>query len=473
MSKTTRPIYASDTYEWNHCARLAWFLFHPPMGVPIEPDRFGQLIKTMGEEHEAAILNTFEDPVKAESLEHTQALITENTPVIYQPQFFDEIRGIKGTPDFLLLTADGYHVADAKLAMSVEKNRSIRTQLGLYQQVSNTQLPPIVFLGDGDAVALDEDINLLAVQFVEEMVALAQQEDMPDTHFGFSKCQGCQFQAYCTQGFEQRDEISLSPAIDARTAVQLSLQGFHTLSDLAQARPQEIAEAPYLRNAEKRQRLISQALSLKSAAVIVRKAPLWPAQTMMHFDVEADPMAADGAGEVYLWGLLAPPYGAEAYQPVWRETDDADTWQAFLTTMEKYRARHPDLLLVHYSHYERVQIEHYAARYSAFDDPTVRWLLAEDGPLWDLQHFLKLHYILPTRSYGLKAVCQDPNLANFQWRLQESGSQWSVVRYYDYVAAMAGGEITEAAEIRNEIMLYNEDDVRATVGVVDWLHTFD
>lgn len=473
MSDTQRLIYASDAHQWDRCIRLAWFLFHPLAGPPLKDDHFGQLIKTLGEEHEAAILSTFINPVTASSPEHTQALIDDLVPVIYQPQFIDESLGLVGNPDFLILSDEGYQVADAKLAMSVDKNRAIKTQLGIYQRLSNTSLAPIVFLGDGEAYEVGDDIHALATRFLKDMANVAKQKELPATHFGFSKCQGCAFYDYCLPEFEQQDDLTLSPAIDARTAEQLRLQGFNTLSEVASALPEDITEAPYLRSSEKRQRLIAQAESLKTGKPMTRLVGEWPKGTMIHFDVESDPLAADGAGEVYLWGLLGPPYTNESYDAVWRDTDDLATWQGFLNTVQRYKDRYPDLLLVHYSPYERVQIEHYAARYHAINEPTVQWLLDENGPLWDLQKFLKSNFILPVYSYGLKAICKDQRLANFQWRMEESGSQWSVVRYYDYVQAMAQGKIAEAADIRAEILLYNEDDVRATAAVVDWLQTLN
>ena len=301
------------------------------------------------------------------------------------------------------------------------------------------------------------------------MLKLVEMSEMPPTHFAFSKCSSCLFIDYCHAEFERQDDVTLSPAVDSRTAKQLALQGLETLSDLAAAEPGKLVEAPYLRNPDKRLRIVQQAKSLKSGEVIIREAPHWPQGTMMHFDVESDPMGADGQGEVYLWGLLKPPYDATGFDAVWRDTDDFATWTAFLSLMTDYRRRYPDLVLVHYSPYERTQIAHYATRYDAHNEPIVQWLLDEQGPLWDLQRFVKLYFILPVESYGLKTICRDPNLVNFQWRLDESGSQWSVVRYYDYVAALAAGKVHEAEEIKREILIYNEDDVRATAAMVDWL----
>ena len=475
--QTTRPIYASDAIAWERCRRLAWFLFHPPSDERPEPDRFEVLIRERGIEHEAEVLACFQTPVRAESVAHTQQLMAARTPVIYQAQFQHEDFNLVGVPDFLLRAGDQYQVADAKLALSVDKNRAIKTQLGVYQILlqavagcsEDELLAPIVFLGDGEAKRVEEDLSQLAQRFLADMLKLVEMSEMPPTHFAFSKCSSCLFIDYCHAEFERQDDVTLSPAVDSRTAKQLALQGLETLSDLAAAEPGKLVEAPYLRNPDKRLRIVQQAKSLKSGEVIIREAPHWPQGTMMHFDVESDPMGADGQGEVYLWGLLKPPYDATGFDAVWRDTDDFATWTAFLSLMTDYRRRYPDLVLVHYSPYERTQIAHYATRYDAHNEPIVQWLLDEQGPLWDLQRFVKLYFILPVESYGLKTICRDPNLVNFQWRLDESGSQWSVVRYYDYVAALAAGKVHEAEEIKREILIYNEDDVRATAAMVDWL----
>ena len=74
--------------------------------------------------------------------------------------------------------------------------------------------------------------------------------------------------------------------------------------------------------------------------------------------------------------------------------------------------------------------------------------------------------MLPTYGYGLKEVCKDSNLVNFQWEVKESGIQWSVVRYLDFLQASDEGE---REEIKAEVLSYNRDDVRATRALEIWL----
>ena len=123
-------------------------------------------------------------------------------------------------------------------------------------------------------------------------------------------------------------------------------------------------------------------------------------------------------------------------------------------------------VLVSYTPSERTQSRAYVKRYDDEADLTVIWSLGDDSPLLDIQITTKAAFVLPVMSYGLKSICRDPRLVDFQWRLEESGSQWSVVRYHDYLAAT---DPDEAAAIRTEILTYNEDGGRATAALVEWL----
>lgn len=79
---------------------------------------------------------------------------------------------------------------------------------------------------------------------------------------------------------------------------------------------------------------------------------------------------------------------------------------------------------------------------------------------------IKENQVLPVRRYGLKSICKDSRLVNFQWRLPKSGSQLSVVRYYDYLNTE---NAVQDKGIKDEILMHKEDDVRAIAAVVEWI----
>jgi uncharacterized protein len=228
-------------------------------------------------------------------------------------------------------------------------------------------------------------------------------------------------------------------------------------------------DVPYLKGSLNKARSVLQARSLRTGKVFKVAEVDLPDGDYIHFDVESDPMARGGAGEVYLWGFLTPPDHDPSFEYVWKgSTAHADerAWHEFLALIDGFRQRFAAPYFVHYSNYERTQIRRYADRYGDQAHAIVEWLLADDGPLLDLQKLVKAAFVLPVLSYGLKSICRDSRLVNFQWRLEESGSQWSVVRYYDYMGAATE---TDLDEIKAEILTYNEDDVRATEAMVSWL----
>ena len=97
-------------------------------------------------------------------------------------------------------------------------------------------------------------------------------------------------------------------------------------------------------------------------------------------------------------GFLKPPYGLDDFEYVWtdRVEDDRDGWLRFLDLVDAYRAKWPDLKLVHFASFERDQIRAYAKRYGMEDHPTVTWLLdAADGPLYDIRKAVTQNLVLP------------------------------------------------------------------------------
>ena len=101
------------------------------------------------------------------------------------------------------------------------------------------------------------------------------------------------------------------------------------------------------------------------------------------------------------------------------------------------------------------------------DHSTVTWLLdATEGPLYDIRKAVTQNLVLPLPGYGLKNICKHPDLVNFQWENDESGSQWSVVQYFEFLNT-DNDEKKQA--LKDDILTYNRDDVRATRALEEWL----
>ena len=81
----------------------------------------------------------------------------------------------------------------------------------------------------------------------------------------------------------------------------------------------------------------------------------------------------------------------------------------------------------------------------------------------DLLPIVKDQLVTGLRSMGLKTVAP---LAGFSWRGADVGGNLAMVRY---VEATAEGEDELCGEARRWLLDYNEDDVRATATLRDWL----
>ncbi|MDG1858332.1 MAG: ribonuclease H-like domain-containing protein, partial [Emcibacteraceae bacterium] len=133
-----------------------------------------------------------------------------------------------------------------------------------------------------------------------------------------------------------------------------------------------------------------------------------------------------------------------------------------------YRERYDQLILAHYSNHEVSTIKIYAKRYSMESDEIVQYLLDDNGPLFDMQKPILQSLVLPLQGYGLKDICKHKELVNFQWADEESGSQWSIVQFHNFL-----NEQSEdiRSNLKRDILGYNRDDVLATRHLEEWLRT--
>lgn len=467
-------IIASDIVSYNHCHRRLWFDYNPPPGIgEMEPDPFDVLIKDQGLAHENAILENLAseaDVVEAVSVNHTEELMQAHTPVIFQAHLLDAEKNLFGKPDFLLLQEDGlYQAADAKLSTTVKKEIGI--QIAFYRRLLDNDHPGLAYLGNGEMTPVGDEYDEPLEAFVTSASAIRSETTAPDVRYSNSKCQACPYFAVCEPAFVEAEELSLLYGLDSRAVPGLKDHGIASISDLAAADPGAIPDIPYLKGGKKH-RAVLQANAWKTGEVTKLNDIVLPEGTWVHFDIEANPQTAAGFTHVYLWGFLKPPYEPDDFDYVWTESEDDDRagWRRFLELVETYRDQWPDLKLIHFASFERDQIRAYAKRYDMEEHPTVTWLLdPADGPLHDIQKAVTENLVLPLPGYGLKNICKHPDLVNFQWENEESGSQWSVVQYFNFLNETVA-EKREA--LKNDILTYNRDDVRATRALEEWLENY-
>ena len=470
--KTTQKlIKPSDASVWASCIRRIWLDKHQAGQVNDEISDFDQLLRDSGLEHETAVLAKLQQQYevhKAYSIEHTHELMQQKVPVIYQGRLLDELQGLVGYPDFLILHKNGdYQAADAKLSHSAHK-KGIQIQLGLYRLILNNQLPALVFLGDGNIATLGDEVKPLVDQFITAMQALLAMDVQPTVRYSHSKCRICPYFEQCTPEFEAKEDISLIYGIHGNSANHLATAGLSTITQLANSSVEAMPDVPHLKGHKKKHHAILQAKAYQTGEIYQLNDITLPEGMWIHFDIEDNPLTPTRERHVYLWGLLTPPYSCDDFEYIWTddETRDYQGWISFLEKIASYRAQHSTLVLAHYSNHERTTIRKYAERYDMKDHATVLWLLGNDSPLFDMQKPVVNNLILPLQGYGLKDICKHKDLVNFQWQDEDSGSQWSVVQFNRFLDA---SDPHERLTLKNEILGYNRDDVIATRRLEEWL----
>ncbi|MCP5245296.1 MAG: TM0106 family RecB-like putative nuclease [Burkholderiales bacterium] len=465
-------IKPSDATSWVSCIRRTWLDMHQP--TTYEPDSFGQLLFDAGLQHERRILTQLQakhEVQQAKSFEHTQSLMHEGVSVIYQARLINQEEGLVGFPDFLIRHENGqYQAADAKLTQN-ENKKALHIQLGLYRRLLASNLPAIVFLGDGRTANLGDEVDALVDAFLQSMHRLSEQSEQPAVRYSHSRCRICPYFLHCRPQFEADEDISLLYGVHGRTAEYLAQAGIDTISRLAVLDAVNIPDVPHLTGQKKKQRVILQARSSLHDELFQLNHIVLPEGNWIHFDIEDNPLATTCDRHVYLWGLLAPPYTQNSFDYVWTDDDTQDYhgWLAFLEKMKHYRERYDSVIFAHYSNHERATIKKYAERYEMINHQTVQWLLGLQGevsPLFDMQKPVLDNLVLPLLGYGLKDICKHPKLVNFQWENEESGSQWSIVQFNRFLEETDPGT---RQRLKAEILAYNRDDVTATRRLELWL----
>jgi uncharacterized protein len=182
-------------------------------------------------------------------------------------------------------------------------------------------------------------------------------------------------------------------------------------------------------------------------------------QREIHFDIEADPMRD---GFVYLHGFLfREPQGesfSERYEYVFAEKQTGEE-EAFREAMKLLTAD-PHAHIYYYSKYERSSFRALAKRYpDVCTREDIDQLFARDKATDLLFDIIAPHTEWPTNNHSIKTLAR---YQGFEWRDTDASGAASIAWFHDYLE-------TQDPAVKNRILAYNEDDVRASAAVLDGL----
>ncbi len=267
-----------------------------------------------------------------------------------------------------------------------------------------------------------------------------------------SSCKRTPWYSLCLEGAEGCNDISLIYRLSQADQRRLYGIGIKTVADLANASGDEMRGKLEDWQYDKIVRFQNQArVLMEGSPLILRKSTFPEVATEVYFDIESDPTR----GTDYLFGLLIRDVasGDVTYERFVAEKpeDEGKAWIAFLDRL----AGLEDFAIYHYAFYEKMVFDRLALRYGASSQISQKFH----------EHSVDLHQktidsvVLPLYFYTLKDVAK---FLGYTWQDSEAGGAESVGWYDQWLR-------TGDRESLNRVIRYNEDDVRATMLLRDWL----
>jgi len=258
----------------------------------------------------------------------------------------------------------------------------------------------------------------------------------------------------CEHYAKESNDIALLYKVDVQKLKALRSLGVRTVDEAARIDPFQIAGSAKGLTHHALDVITRQAQSLRDESVIIRKDVELPGRGLeIHFDIESDP-----PNDVdYLYGFLVRGEDGDRYQAFVAKTleEEDGMWRKFLAWLETLPLEY---VVYHFSPYERTRLEVMKNRYGGS-----HWLDLFISHMVDLKDYASSHVTFPLYFYGLKYVAK---FLGFRWRgdLVKSGGE-SVDQFERYLE-------TQDQNILDEIIRYNEDDVRATAFLKDWFTAY-
>lgn len=292
---------------------------------------------------------------------------------------------------------------------------------------------------------------------IDDCQRLFRDEEAPEVFISRQKCGLCEWYNDCHDMAVKQNHLSLVPGITPRKYETLKEKGVGSFDQLMQL---SLAELSQIFEHDGGEILFKQIQSLKLNSPILKRDTInvIPSSDIeLYFDIEAEPDRKTD----YLLGVVLVDNNlkTERYYSFLAESleEEKDIWLNFLEFVNGY----PDSFIYHFSGYEVETIKRLGNVYKTPNN-LIQPLLKR---FVDVHKFIIQNYLLPMESYSLKSLGK---WLNFRWRTPPNydkhrlGGDQCVVWYDQWLSK---GDRTYL----DYILMYNEDDCRATFAVKKWL----
>ncbi len=269
-----------------------------------------------------------------------------------------------------------------------------------------------------------------------------------------SGCKRTPWYSVCLSDAQGCNDVSLIHRLSQSDQRQLYNIGIRTVQDMADANRDDLRskleEWPF----DKLVRFSNQAKVLMSGKPMIIRKPEFPqVKHEVYFDIESDPTRDID----YLLGLLIK--NTETGETIYKyflareKSEEGKMWKDFLD----FLATLDDFIIYHYAYYETQVFNRMVLNYGAPSELIHKF---QENSV-DLHLRFVDSVVLPVYFYTLKDIA---HYVGYRWDDPNAGGAESVVWYNEWLAK-------KDETILTRLLKYNEDDVRATLMVKEWLES--
>src|SRR3989344_2390561 len=303
--------------------------------------------------------------------------------------------------------------------------------------------------GNTRSFLVDEFINQFHITREQIEKILEGEKPAP---FLKSGCKKTPWYSLCVEWAAECNDVSLIFRISQADQRRLYDIGIRTVGQLADSDVNELQTKLEDWPFDKIVRFNNQAKVLISQEPLVLKKPNFPkVRYEVYFDIESDPTKDIH----YLLGVLTKDTksGSVEYKYFLAKNKEEESaiWKDFLDFLVEL----DDFVIYHYAYLERRVFDIFSIKYGA---PLALTSKFKENTI-DLYDQTVDSVVLPLYFYSLKDVA---GYIGYKWDDPEAGGAESVVWYNEWLE-------TKSDKILKKILKYNEDDVRATMAIKEWL----
>lgn len=496
INNETRLYSASDICNFLECQHLtATDLINlvTPLNKAADSED-NQLIQNKGLEHEAAYLESLKKSNAviadlsgnnhkslAEKIDATRKAMESGADILFQATLQDGC--YVGHADFLRkvpypsdLGDYSYEVIDTKLAKTAKAKFLV--QMALYSRllkVSQGVAPHYMHVVLGDPAKTEKTYRVAdyadylesVLKRFEAFVALQEHpETYPDP---CEHCKFCSWRNICDDRRAADDHLSAVANISKSQIRKLQTGGIHRLQQLAEAgencRPQGL-NAESFAKVQRQARLqqegrtqgtqVYELLEQQEGRRGFSRLPR-PVMGDLFFDMEGNPM--EEGGLEYLFGLYIDEPEGQRFLPFWghSRSEEKQAFEAFIDFVMAHLQRYPAAYIYHYATYEETAIKRLMTQHGTREAQVDS--LLRNGKLIDLYKVVREGVVVSEPSYSIKYI-EHFYMPSRTGDVTNAGA--SIVFYEQW-------KQTGDPSLLEKIERYNEDDVRSTYLLRNWL----